>query len=164
MMNCSRAVELFSAYLDGDPGAAEKDNISSHLKSCPSCEHKFKLYKRVWQALDAFPQREPSPSFLPTVAERIRRERPFPLFFFRPTWALAVFLFLAAACLTLFLRPAHRGAEVSGASHDFLAISTPLEESDIAESAFKIKLGGNIGEIKGIFSDESGEFLALCFE
>ncbi|MFH0801830.1 MAG: zf-HC2 domain-containing protein [bacterium] len=164
MMNCSRAVELFSAYLDGDPGAAEKDNISSHLKSCPSCEHKFKLYKRAWQVLDAFPQREPSPGFLPTVAERIRRERPSPLFFFRPAWALTVILILSAACFTLFLWPAHRIGRVSSTSRDILTISAPLEESNIAGSAIKIKLGGNIGEIHGLFSDESKGFLTLCFE
>jgi len=164
MMNCRRAVELFSMYLDKDPGFADREQLASHLKSCPSCEHEFKLYERTWQALDAFSQREPSPGFLPTVAERIRRERPFPFFFFKPAWALSLILILGAACLTLFLWPAHRVGGVSSLSRDILTISAPLEESNIAGSAMKIKLGGNIGEIHGVFSDESKGFLTLCFE
>jgi anti-sigma factor RsiW len=158
-------------YLDGDLEPAWRERVASHLESCRHCGRELILQEKAWRALDAFPGREPSPGFVKSVGEMVRGERtpakrpvPFQFPFLRPAWALVSLLVVAAILLALVLRPVHREVPAGSVSHDLLSMGTLLEEREIAESAFKIKLEGNIGEIRGVFADESGELLDIFFE
>ena len=72
-MNCERARELFSDYLEGGVDHAVAALVRGHLDQCPDCTGELDALKRTWSMLDMLPEVEPSVDFRHTVVMRAAR-------------------------------------------------------------------------------------------
>ncbi|HET6455374.1 MAG TPA: zf-HC2 domain-containing protein [Armatimonadota bacterium] len=73
MMNCERAKELFSEYLEGGVDHAVAALVRSHLDLCPACAGELNALKQTWSMLDAMPQVEPPCDFRHSVVMQAAR-------------------------------------------------------------------------------------------
>ena len=69
-MNCERARELFSDYLEGGVDHAVAALVRGHLDQCPACAREVDALKRTWGMLDMLPQLEPPVDFRHTLVMR----------------------------------------------------------------------------------------------
>ena len=67
-MNCAEFEELLSAYLEGELSPEENRSIVAHLTACPSCASLAATLKDTLEALDGFPEVEPSPALMKKLA------------------------------------------------------------------------------------------------
>ena len=72
-MNCERARELFSDYLEGGVDHAVAALVRGHLDQCSACTGDLDALKRTWSMLDMLPEVEPSVDFRHTVVMRAVR-------------------------------------------------------------------------------------------
>ena len=72
-MNCERARELFSEYLEGGVDHAVAALVRGHLDQCPACSGEVEALKRTWGMLDMLPQAEPPVDFRHNVVMRCAR-------------------------------------------------------------------------------------------
>ena len=72
-MNCERARELFSEYLEGGVDHAVTALVRSHLDLCPACAGELNALKQTWSMLDAMPQVEPPCDFRHSVVMQAAR-------------------------------------------------------------------------------------------
>lgn len=72
-MNCERARELFSEYLEGELDRAVAEVLRGHIDHCSSCRREFEGLKQAWSLLEALPQVEPPASFRHDVVMRAAR-------------------------------------------------------------------------------------------
>ena len=56
MSNCNKISQLFSAYIDGEVTAKEKEMVEVHLKECASCKQKLDLMLKTKDILKTTPQ------------------------------------------------------------------------------------------------------------
>ena len=62
-MNCLKAQEDFSAYLEDELGYQTIKTFEAHLTGCEACRDEFALFKKSVNLLNELPQVEPSPFF-----------------------------------------------------------------------------------------------------
>ena len=62
-MNCLKAQEHFSAYLEDELGYQTIKAFEAHLTDCEACHNEFTLFKKSVNLLNQLPQVEPSPYF-----------------------------------------------------------------------------------------------------
>ncbi len=77
-MNCERARELFSDYLEGGMDAALAAVIQGHLEKCSECAREFESFKITWGMLGVLPEVEAPSGFRHDVvmrAVRLQQER-----------------------------------------------------------------------------------------
>lgn len=77
-MNCERARELFSDYLEGSMDPALAAVIRDHLDKCPDCAREFGSFKVTWSMLSILPDIEPPRDLRHDVvmrAVRMQQER-----------------------------------------------------------------------------------------
>lgn len=67
-----RATEAFSAYVEGDLGAAERAHVDEHLATCMQCRVSLERFRRTVGVLGALKRTAPV-SFLENVQEQINR-------------------------------------------------------------------------------------------
>ena len=72
-MNCERARELFSDYLEGGVDHAVAALVRGHLDQCPACTGELDALKRTWSMLDMLPQVESPVDLRHTVVMRAAR-------------------------------------------------------------------------------------------
>lgn len=70
---------LVSAYHDGELDEREQVLVESHLAECAECAAALETYRRLGQAIQALPQREPSRALWLRVREQITRQPGLPL-------------------------------------------------------------------------------------
>ena len=80
-MICERIEELFSAFLEGELGQAEKALVQSHLASCPDCTTLLAVLNRTQRALADFPEFEVSPGLQARLAAIPERKKKFSVSF-----------------------------------------------------------------------------------
>ena len=69
-MNCERARELFSGYLEGGTDRGFAADLRGHLGQCESCSREFELFKQTWHLLGTLPEVEPPSNFRHDVIMR----------------------------------------------------------------------------------------------
>lgn len=77
-MNCERARELFSDYLEGSMDPALAAVIRDHVDRCPDCAREFGSFKVTWSMLSVLPDIEPPRDLRHEVvmrAVRLQQER-----------------------------------------------------------------------------------------
>lgn len=120
-MTCDKMTELFSAYLEGELGAAERRGFEAHLEACPDCAALFAAVGEVRASLAAVPELEPPADLLRKLRpapERKRRLRFVPDFLLRPSLQpvfAAGTLFLVVASFLAFApqgRPARKAIDL----------------------------------------------------
>jgi len=70
---------LVSAYHDGELDERELRLVESHLAECAECAAALENYRRLGQAIQALPQREPSRTLWLRVREQLTRQPGLPL-------------------------------------------------------------------------------------
>ncbi len=101
-MNCAVFEEHLSAYLEGELSPDKSRSVEAHLAACPSCASLAAAMKDTLEALDGFPEVEPSPVLLKKLAVIPKKRRIFrPAFDFllrpalQPVFAAFTVLFIA---------------------------------------------------------------------
>ena len=105
-MECDKAKELLSAYLDGEVTEKERHLLEEHLDSCKSCRQEFEELRRIVGLVASLPKEAAPEGFAQrTVAslpapgtgapERLRK------FFLRPRWAFASGALATAALILI---------------------------------------------------------------
>jgi hypothetical protein len=74
-MECIRAENLLSAYLDGDLPEREREGFSEHLRQCPRCAGEEKALKETLSLLRNLPAEKAPPGLLEGVRRRIGQEK-----------------------------------------------------------------------------------------
>lgn len=77
-MNCERARELFSDYLEGGMDAALAAVIHGHVEKCSECTGELESFKTTWSMLGVLPEMEVPSGFRHDVvmrAVRLQQER-----------------------------------------------------------------------------------------
>ena len=74
-MNCERARELFSEYLEEGVDVALAAVVRGHLNQCADCAREFELFRQTWSVLDRLPEIEVPRSFRHDVVMRAAREQ-----------------------------------------------------------------------------------------
>lgn len=148
-MQCERARELLSPYLDQELDAGNRPEVASHLRTCPACAAAFDDLQRIGRQLAAA-GREPVPAGLAVrvrtalaalpVADNVAA-KPLPLTtvtavwgtssWMRQTAALVIACGLSAAATTAYLSGTSRDAfterEVVAAHVRSLLQDSPLQ-------------------------------------
>ena len=78
-MNCQKFEDLLSAYLEGELTPEDRHSFNVHLAACPSCASLLAAFRDTREALDGFPELEPSPVLIEKLSTFPRKKR-----FFRP--------------------------------------------------------------------------------
>ncbi len=105
-MECDKAKELLSAYLDGEVTEKERHLLEEHLDSCKSCRQELEELRRIVGLVASLPKEAAPEGFAQrTVArlpapgigapERLRK------FFLRPRWAFASGALATAALILI---------------------------------------------------------------
>jgi len=55
-MNCERARDLFSAYLEGSVDDALTALLRDHIDRCPACKREYELFRQTWCMLGLLPE------------------------------------------------------------------------------------------------------------
>lgn len=87
-MTCDKMTDLFTAYLDGELGDADRRAFEAHLEACPDCAALFAAVGDVRSCLAAVPEVEPPADLmrkLRLAPARKRRLRFVPDFLLRPS-------------------------------------------------------------------------------
>jgi len=74
-MNCERAQEYLSDYLERMLDRAAQSQLEGHLSGCEACREALAGLKSTFQALDALPQAEPPADLALRVMARVRDVR-----------------------------------------------------------------------------------------
>jgi len=72
-MNCERARELFSEYLEDGVDIALSAVVRDHLSECPACSREFDGFKQTWSVLNKLPEIEAPRSFRHDIVIRAAR-------------------------------------------------------------------------------------------
>lgn len=73
-MDCTRAWDLLSAYLDGDLPEKDGEGIADHLRRCPRCAEEERALKETLSLLRNLPAEPAPPELLRGIAMRIEEE------------------------------------------------------------------------------------------
>ncbi|MCE5200175.1 MAG: zf-HC2 domain-containing protein [Armatimonadota bacterium] len=74
-MNCAKAQDMFSAYLENVMEPSQRVAFEQHLATCPSCKASYEKFNAALMMLEEMPQVEPPADFHASVMARVERER-----------------------------------------------------------------------------------------
>ncbi|MBC7361023.1 MAG: zf-HC2 domain-containing protein [Candidatus Aminicenantes bacterium] len=63
-MNCNKARQLFSAFLEAELKPEEATRVQAHLAQCPDCGSLFEVIKNLDRSLKNLPEVEPAPELI----------------------------------------------------------------------------------------------------
>ncbi len=103
-MECKQCGEDLTAFIDGELGAADSEQVRSHLSICASCADEWRSLKEAADFIESRRNdREPLPESWNLVRARISAEEPVsPFWFLAPNrWrvAAAALVIIAASAL-----------------------------------------------------------------
>lgn len=116
-MNCLQAGEHFSDHFEDTLDYQTLQNFEEHLAACEACQQEYTRFQESVKAVQQLPQIEPSPYFMPTLMQRIAKERreigragiatkswkQLLYVFRRPVWAISGILALILAVTGTYL-------------------------------------------------------------
>lgn len=96
-MNCLQIEENFSSYFEDTLDYHTLHAINKHLDNCEACQKEYELFRESVSEIQRLPQEQPSPTFLATLQQQLKQERPARLSFWQrlrtqfvtPKWALS---------------------------------------------------------------------------
>lgn len=150
-MNCERARERFSEYLEGNLDLSTTALVRGHIEACDSCSREYNLFRQTWSSLGSLPEVSVPANLRHDVIMRmarmqherrhgIRRSLPslsWDLMFRHIIPARAVAVALTAAALALVL------LGVPETTYDYVA--SRLSPKAIAPSTDSGKASGSVG-------------------
>lgn len=74
-MNCERAQEFYSDYVEGTLSASVRAALQRHLAACAECRQAMEAFRATWEGLDAVPPVEPPPDLAWRVLHQLRQQR-----------------------------------------------------------------------------------------
>src|SRR4030067_502903 len=80
-MECARAWDLLSAYLDGDLPEGEREGIAEPLRHCARCAEEERALKETLSLLKNLPPGAAPPGLLAGIRLRLEKEQAAP-----PVW------------------------------------------------------------------------------
>ncbi|MCS7186956.1 MAG: zf-HC2 domain-containing protein [Armatimonadetes bacterium] len=90
-MTCKEVIERLSEYWSDELDERTKDEITSHLRGCPSCQNEWATFQAAMGALRSVFTPEPNPELLSRIQSAvIAKQHRKPLFVWRWQWATAV--------------------------------------------------------------------------
>jgi hypothetical protein len=95
--------EQLSAYLDGEVEADEREQIDSHLKSCPECSGRLEGMRSAMAAMSALPEVAPTSDETRALRQVLIDKKPRGSLVARRAWTLAGGLALIVAAFVGFL-------------------------------------------------------------
>lgn len=165
MTDCTKYQQLISSYIDGEISAEEKDELTEHLKNCPSCTSLLNAYEALFSDMSQ-DFVEPPQQLVSGVMDKIRSDENAAIKATptkvnskntkkRNVW---VKYFAAAACVALVLFTAPKIMEHSSSSSlpDAAASETMDSGDDVmAEDSVETALPPEFNENAG--SDTSAK-------
>ncbi len=89
-MRCKEVIERLSEYWSGELDERTRDELTAHLRSCPSCQHEWATFQAAMNALRSIPTPEPPPELLSRIQSAVMaRQYRRPVFVWRWQWAMA---------------------------------------------------------------------------
>lgn len=74
-MKCSDIQKLFSAFQDEELEAKESQRVREHLKDCSDCRKELEFYKKSWDLLGIWKDKEPAPGYIGRFWSRLAQEK-----------------------------------------------------------------------------------------
>ncbi len=165
-MNCQEFQDHLSEFTDGTLGPAERQAFCAHRDSCEACREELSLFESALSAVDsAWPDLEPSPTFVAQVWERIRQEpAPKPGWrevlagFFRPQVTLALASMVVVLALVGYpaLRDYNQGQQIVDVAYSEVLPETRLTEVDMLPAVPDPELLALVEEVEVTLPDLSG--------
>lgn len=121
-MTCKEVVERLSEYWGNELDERTRDEVTAHLRDCPSCQHEWAIFQAAMNALRSVPTPEPSPELLSRIQSAVMAKQPLkPVLVWRWQWAIAV---SAAAIVIVFASvPLLRHVRGVGGSSPYLIMA-----------------------------------------
>jgi len=89
-MTCKEVIKRLSEYWSNELDEGTKDEITSHLQSCPSCQGEWAVFQAAMNALRNVNAPEPPPELLSRIQNAVRERRHRkPAFVWRWQWSVA---------------------------------------------------------------------------
>lgn len=165
-MNCQDFQDRLSEFTDGTLEPAERQAFCAHRDSCEACREELSLFESALSAMDsAWPELEPSPTFVAQVWERIRQEpAPKPGWrevlagFFRPQVTLALASMVVVLALVGYpaLRDYNQGQRLVEVTYSEVLPDTRLTGGDILPAVPDPELLALVEEEEVALPDLSG--------
>ena len=70
-MNCRSIQKSIPSFLDGAMSSADLEGFQSHLRDCPACPKKLKVYQNSWDFLKGWKDVEPAPGYVGNFFEQL---------------------------------------------------------------------------------------------
>jgi anti-sigma factor RsiW len=142
-MNCGQVRRLLPPFLDEELSGGVREQVTSHLASCPACRTAFEALKADMGLLEQVGTPEMNPFLVTRVMAEIRQRRhPAPQGFARLVGTLAAALIVAVSIgAGVFF-----GSGLAQASTTVAANSTEAEVSYVESSTtsvYSLMAGGN---------------------
>ena len=78
MKTCRHIRKKLSAYQDGEVGAAQKDAIESHLRTCKGCQLHYEAFQQTFQVLKRLPDIQADEGLSLRILDRVTQAQPSP--------------------------------------------------------------------------------------
>lgn len=89
-MRCREVIEGLSEYWSGELDEKTRNELTAHLRSCPSCQHEWITFQAAMNALHSVPTPEPHPELLNRIQSAVMaRQYRRPVLVWRWRWAIA---------------------------------------------------------------------------
>ncbi len=91
-IKCSRALDLFSGYVEGEIESEQRAALEAHMAGCPDCHSAFERFNAAIMMLEEMPEVEVPADFHAAVmarVERARRRTPRPVRWWQLDWQRA---------------------------------------------------------------------------
>ena len=76
MKTCRHIRKKLSAYQDGEVGAAQKDAIESHLRTCKGCQLHYEAFQQTFQVLKRLPDIQADEGLSLRILDRVTQAQP----------------------------------------------------------------------------------------
>ncbi|MBQ2219271.1 MAG: zf-HC2 domain-containing protein, partial [Elusimicrobia bacterium] len=73
-MNCNKAQELISQYIDNELSAQSVSELLKHFEECDKCKQDYIMLKNIKTVLSKAPKKELSSDFTASVMNKIKSE------------------------------------------------------------------------------------------
>ncbi|MFP3905162.1 MAG: zf-HC2 domain-containing protein [Armatimonadota bacterium] len=125
MMNCKNIQKRLSAYVVGDLDTQTREEIETHLRSCPDCRHELQVLRRTEELLQPIQMTDPPAGMWEQIEGRLT-PRPVRVRPTVPTWrrmlkpalagvAIAAILLAVIVGMPLIMQPTGTPAGVTEA-------------------------------------------------
>lgn len=160
-MNCEKAKELLSLYIDGILDENERTLLEKHLKQCPDCMEEHDKLVAAINALNKLEELEPPDTLKGSIMKKVKQQPPKATFFIKRNWiawgataAVIVIMVTTVAVSNFFeLSGTNDLAKENSADTGFMVMDMPQPEMERASEPDNGEVGA-LGIMDG-YSDGS---------